>query len=124
MRCENWNYTDNSDVTTWLYLETHESRKPKLNERIRKGRPICVQGYIREYRKDDNDSPTAPLSLMIIHWKDQAKARSNHRRAVQQLDTQRLIRRQTIERNNYIANEWYGWNSPSTTVSDVPQKLH
>ena len=48
---------DNSDVTTWLYLETHESRKPKLTERIRKGRPICVQGYIREYRKDDSDSP-------------------------------------------------------------------
>ena len=48
---------DNSDVTTWLYLETHESRKKKLSERIRKGRPICVQGYIREYRKDDSDSP-------------------------------------------------------------------
>ena len=48
---------DNSDVTTWLYMETHESRKKKLDERIRKGRPICVQGYIREYRKDDSDSP-------------------------------------------------------------------
>ena len=48
---------DNSDVTTWLYLETHESRKKKLNDRLRKGRPICVQGYIREYRKDDSDSP-------------------------------------------------------------------
>ena len=48
---------DNSDVTTWLYLETHESRKKKLTERIRKGRAICVQGYIREYRKDDADSP-------------------------------------------------------------------
>ena len=48
---------DNSDVTTWLYMETHESRKKKLNERIRKGRPICVQGYFREYRKDDSDSP-------------------------------------------------------------------
>ena len=48
---------DNSDVTTWLYLETHESRKKKLSERIRKGRALCVQGYIREYRKDDTDSP-------------------------------------------------------------------
>ncbi len=48
---------DNSEVTTWLYLETHESRKKKLNERIRKGRALCVQGYIREYRKDDSDSP-------------------------------------------------------------------
>ena len=48
---------DNSDTTTWLFLETHESRKKKLTERIRKGRAICVQGYIREYRKDDTDSP-------------------------------------------------------------------
>lgn len=48
---------DNSDVVTWLYLETHESRKTKLEDRLRKGRPICVQGYLREYRKDDSDSP-------------------------------------------------------------------
>ena len=48
---------DNSDVTTWLFLETHESRKQKLNDRIRKGRPICVQGYLREYRKEGGDSP-------------------------------------------------------------------
>ena len=48
---------DNSDVTTWLFMETHTSRKPKLQDRIRKGRPICVQGYIREYRKDAVDSP-------------------------------------------------------------------
>ena len=48
---------DNSDVTTWLFLETHQSRKKKLNERLRKGRQICVQGYIREYRKDGDDSP-------------------------------------------------------------------
>ncbi len=48
---------DNSDITTWLFLEAHESRKTKLQDRIRKGRPICVQGYLREYRKDDDDSP-------------------------------------------------------------------
>ena len=48
---------DNADVTTWLYMELHESRKQKLTERIRKGRPICIQGYLREYRKDDSDSP-------------------------------------------------------------------
>ena len=48
---------DNQDVTTWLFLETHEQRKNKLSERIRKGRAICVQGYLREYRKDDSDSP-------------------------------------------------------------------
>ena len=48
---------DNPDVTTWLYMELHESRKKKLTERIRKGRAVCVQGYLREYRKDDADSP-------------------------------------------------------------------
>ena len=48
---------DNSDIVTWLFMETHESLKKKLSDRIRKGRPICVQGYIREYRKDDSDSP-------------------------------------------------------------------
>ena len=69
---------DNSDVTTCLYLETHESRKPKLNERIRKGRPICVQGYIREYRKDDSDSPyRAIVASDFTTRKDQAKSRSN-----------------------------------------------
>lgn len=48
---------DNSDVVTWLFLETHDSRKQKLSERIRKGRAVCIQGYLREYRKDDSDSP-------------------------------------------------------------------
>lgn len=48
---------DNSEVTTWLFLETHESRRKKLNDRVRKGRPICVQGYLREYRKEDGGSP-------------------------------------------------------------------
>ena len=48
---------DNSDVVTWLYLETNEARKKKLQDRVRKGRAVCVQGYLREYRKDDSDSP-------------------------------------------------------------------
>ena len=49
---------DNSDTVTWLFMETHESRKTKLDDRIRKGRPICVQGYLREYRKEgDTGSP-------------------------------------------------------------------
>ena len=69
---------DNSDVTTWLYMETHESRKKKLNERIRKGRPICVQGYIREYRKDDSDSPyRAIVASDFSTRKDRAPSRSN-----------------------------------------------
>ena len=48
---------DNSDVVTWLFMETHESRRPKLVDRIRKGRPICIQGYLREYRKVEGESP-------------------------------------------------------------------
>ena len=48
---------DNSAVTTWLYMEAHESRKTKIVERIRKGRAICIHGYIREYRKEGDTSP-------------------------------------------------------------------
>ena len=48
---------DNSDITTWLFMETHASRKQKLDDRLRKGRGICVQGYLREYRKDGDTSP-------------------------------------------------------------------
>ena len=66
---------DNSDVTTWLYLETHESRKSKLNDRIRKGRPICVQGYFREYRKEGDTSPyRAIVASDFTTRKDQRKA--------------------------------------------------
>jgi hypothetical protein len=69
---------DNSDVTTWLYLETHESRKKKLNERLRKGRPICIQGYLREYRKDDSDSPyRAIVASDFSTRKEQRKASRN-----------------------------------------------
>ena len=69
---------DNSDITTWLYLETHESRKKKLSERIRKGRPICVQGYLREYRKDDSDSPyRAIVASDFSTRKDQARSSKN-----------------------------------------------
>ena len=48
---------DNSDVTTWLFMELHKSRESKLRERVRKGRAICVHGYLREYRKDGDESP-------------------------------------------------------------------
>ena len=69
---------DNSDITTWLFLETHESRKKKLDERIRKGRAICVQGYLREYRKDDSDSPyRAIVATDFTTRKEQRKSRSN-----------------------------------------------
>ncbi len=48
---------DNSDVTTWLFMELHESRKTKLSDRVRKGRGICIHGYLREYRKEGDTSP-------------------------------------------------------------------
>ena len=69
---------DNSDVTTWLYLETHESRRKKLTDRIRKGRAICVQGYLREYRKDDTDSPyRAIVASDFTTRREQRNTRSN-----------------------------------------------
>ena len=34
-------------------MEIEPSRKPKLVSRIRKGRQLCVQGYIREFRDGD-----------------------------------------------------------------------
>ena len=67
---------DNSDVVTWLYLETHDSRKAKLQDRLRKGRPICVQGYLREYRKDDSDSPYRAIVASDFTTRKDAK-RSN-----------------------------------------------
>jgi len=69
---------DNSDIVTWLFLETHESRKKKLTDRIRKGRPICVQGYLREYRKDDSDSPyRAIVASDFTTRKDREKTSRN-----------------------------------------------
>tara|TARA_B100000405_G_scaffold125861_1_gene87845 strand:- start:5411 stop:6070 length:660 start_codon:yes stop_codon:yes gene_type:complete len=69
---------DNSDIVTWLFLETHESRKNKLTNRIRKGRPICVQGYLREYRKDGNDSPyRAIVASDFTTRKDREKSSRN-----------------------------------------------
>ena len=48
---------DNSDTVTWLFMELHSSRKSKLTDRVRKGRNICVHGYLREYRKEGDTSP-------------------------------------------------------------------
>ena len=71
---------DNSEVTTWLFMELHNSRQKKLNERIRKGRAICVQGYLREYRKDadSNDSPyRAIVANDFSTRKDRERSGSN-----------------------------------------------
>ena len=103
---------DNSDIVTWLFLETHESRKKKLTDRIRKGRPICVQGYLREYRKDDNDSPyRAIVASDFTTRKDREKLAGIHKRTVQQRVTQRLIRRRIIEREFHLARNLPGWDA-------------
>ena len=52
---------DNSDVTTWLFMEVPDARKAKLKDRYRSGRPVCVQGYLREYRKEDNGDPSRAI---------------------------------------------------------------
>ena len=71
---------DNSEVTTWLFMELHNSRQKKLNERIRKGRAICVQGYLREYRKDA-DSSDSPYRAIVANdfstRKDRERGGSN-----------------------------------------------
>ena len=41
-------------------MELHNSRRGKLSDRIRKGRPICIQGYIREYRKKQIQRQSLP----------------------------------------------------------------
>ena len=95
-------------------LETHESRKKKLTERIRKGRAICVQGYIREYRKDDSvTAPIEPLSRLISLLEKSRESRLNavHKRT-QRRATQKLTRHRIIEMGpRKVANGWYGWNS-------------
>lgn len=69
---------DNSSVTTWLYLEAHESRLKKLKDRVRKGRAICVQGYIREYRKDDTDSPYRAIVATDFSTRQEQTRKSNN----------------------------------------------
>jgi len=69
---------DNSDVVTWLFMETHSSRRKKLEDRVRKGRPICVHGYLREYRKAEDESPyRAIVATDFTTRKDRAMASKN-----------------------------------------------
>ena len=66
---------DNSEVTNWLYMEANESLKKKLTARIRKGRSICVHGYVREYRRDGDGSPyRAIVTTDFTTRKEQAKS--------------------------------------------------
>ena len=48
--------TGNSKRNGDPQLEVLDDVPIQFKKRIRKGRPICVQGYLREYRKDDSDS--------------------------------------------------------------------
>ena len=61
MYCKIGTTLDNSDTTTWLFLEVPDARKKKLSEYYRSGRNFCVQGYLREYRAGDNDEPYRAL---------------------------------------------------------------
>lgn len=61
MFCKIGTTLDNSDTTTWLFLEVPDARKKKLSEYYRSGRNFCVQGYLREYRAGDNDEPYRAL---------------------------------------------------------------
>ena len=91
-------------------METHESRKKKLDERVRKGRPICVQGYIREYRKDDSDSPyRAIVASDFTTRKDRQKTGGVHKRVAQRRATRKLIRRQITDNYNGSDPNWPSW---------------
>ena len=71
---------DNSDVTTWLFMELHESRRSKLADRVRKGRGICVHGYLREYRKEGDTSPyRAIVANDFSTRKDRERSGGNNR---------------------------------------------
>ena len=48
---------DESDTKSFMFMELHESRQKKLEERIRAGRGLCISGYLREWHKDEDDSP-------------------------------------------------------------------
>lgn len=48
---------DNSDHTTWFYCELNEGLWKQKRDNIRSGRYCVVAGYIREYRKEEGDSP-------------------------------------------------------------------
>lgn len=54
---------DNNDTATWLYMEVPDARKKKLADRYRSGRPVCVQGTLREYRADENDGPYRAIKV-------------------------------------------------------------
>ena len=44
---------DNSDVVTWLFMETHESRKKNLQIEFVRDALFVFKATLREYRKDD-----------------------------------------------------------------------
>ena len=48
---------DESDTKSFMFMELHESRKQKLEQRIRAGRGLCISGFLREWHKEENDSP-------------------------------------------------------------------
>ena len=104
---------DNSDVTTWLYLETHESRKPKLTDESVKDALFVCKGTSANIAKMIVTVLTVPLSrLTSLLEKTSNELDRTHKRAVRQLDTRKLIRHRITERDNYITNDWYGWSAP------------
>tara|TARA_R100001082_G_scaffold308_1_gene165 strand:+ start:17809 stop:18516 length:708 start_codon:yes stop_codon:yes gene_type:complete len=68
---------NNSDVTTWLWMESHSSRQQDWQQRIRKGLPICVRGYLREYRKNGDTSSYRALSACDFSTRKQTTTTNN-----------------------------------------------
>ena len=79
-------------------MEPHAVAVRNWKTELRKGRAICVQGYLREYRKDDSDS--SPYRAIVANdfttRKDRQVSAKNPAKQ-QLLDTRKLIRFQTTK---------------------------
>ena len=78
-------------------METHDSRKSKLTERVRKGRPICVQGYLREYRKEGDTSPYRAIVQTTSRLEKIVTKEAEKQRQALQKDTQKSTQSQTTD---------------------------
>ena len=93
---------DNSDVTTWLFMELHESRKGKVSERVRKGRNICVHGYLREYRKEGDTSPYRAIVANDFSTRKEASRMERLAQQVKQKGMRKSIRCRITDLDNWL----------------------
>ena len=103
---------DNSDVTTWLYLETHESRNQNSLSESAKDALFVFKVTSVNIAKTILIVTAPSLRLISQLEKTGNELVRTHKRVVQQLDTRRLIRRRTNERFNHQLDGKPGWDAP------------